>query len=127
MKKIFLLALAAFAALLVSSCKGDTTPEFSYNLKVDGFVTNSTLPIHSEFNAAVISDSTLTVRNFNLSEVQSITAEAGKDASEWLNSYVSDMYLSKLDAGTKYSVHIDGFVSEKKTGLTFSVDKTFKN
>ena len=127
MKKIIIVALAAFTALLVSSCKGDTTPEFSYNLEVDGFVTNATLPVHSEFNAAVVSDTTLTIRNLNLSEVQPITAEAGKNASEWLNSYVSDMYLSKLDAGTKYSVHIEGFVSEKKSGLTFSVNKTFKN
>ena len=127
MKKIIIVALAAFTALLVSSCKGDTTHEFSYNLEVDGFVTNATLPVHSEFNAAVVSDTTLTIRNLNLSEVQPITAKAGENASEWLNSYVSDMYLSKLDAGTKYSVHIEGFVSEKKSGLTFSVNKTFKN
>ena len=127
MKKIIILALVAFISLLVSSCKGDTTPEFSYNLGVDGSVTNSTLPIHSEFDAAVVSDTTLTVSNLNLSEVQPITAEAGKNASDWLNGYVSDMYLSKLDAGTKYSVHIEGFISEKKSGLTFSVNKTFKN
>ena len=127
MKKIIILALAAFTALLVSSCKGDTAPEFSYNLEVDGFVTNATLPIHSEFNAAVVSDTTLTVLNLAGAEVQSITAEAGKNASDWLNSYVSGMYLSKLGAGTKYSVHIEGFVSEKKSGLTFSVNKTFKN
>lgn len=127
MKKIIIVALAAFTTLLVSSCKGDTTHEFSYNLGVDGFVTNSALPIHSEFNAAVVSDTTLTVSNLAGAEVQSITAEAGKDASEWLNSYVSDMYLSKLDAGTKYSVHIEGLVKEKRSGLTFSVNKTFKN
>lgn len=127
MKKIIILALVALTTLLVSSCKGDTTPEFSYNLGVDGFVTNSTLPIHSEFDAAVVSDTTLTVSNLNLSEVQPITAEAGENASDWLNGYVSDMYLSKLDAGTKYSVHIEGFIKEKKSGITFSVNKTFKN
>ena len=126
MKKIIILALAAFTTLLVSSCKGDAPHEFSYNLGVDGFVTNTTLPIHSEFSAAVVSDTTLTESNLNLSEVQPITTEAGKNASDWLNSYVSNMYLSKLDDETKYSVHIEGFVNEKKSGLTFSVNKTFK-
>lgn len=117
---MFAFMLAAF-----SSCK-DTKPEFNFDLQFDGQTEVVEPHINGSFDVNVTNEHVLTLKSAQ--NLKSIEDSAGADALEWLDSYVYSNVVHELEqAKALYTIHVKGYVYEKLTGITFSVDKTYTN
>ena len=108
-----------------SSCK-DTKPEFAFDLQFDGQTEVVEQLINGTFSVNVTNEQVPALKYAK--NLESIESPEGKDALNWLNNYVDKNVVSEFEqAKAIYVIHVKGFVYEKLTGITFSVDKTYTN
>jgi len=132
MKRILILLLAA--AMAATSCKGQL--EFVYRADItgdaDGHVLVSfpdgRLNINGDANLAFsyANDSLKTRQHFYTPE--QINLSTDKKRGEILQCAKPYMdAFNVTSAGGNYDIYIKGYVTEKKTGITFNIDKRFTN
>lgn len=130
MKKILTMCLAAALMLLSFSSCDNVKPEFKFQLALSGDV---------EAPAVVNGDFTVNVTNvfeaeyqcngnyFAVSEAQDLSSPQGAAANDWLDEYLEQNVVKYFDANATYDIYVKGYVLEKLTGITFSVDKHITN
>lgn len=129
MKKFFAMFIVAFlATFALSSCDG-TKPEFKFDLEVSGDVSDTPTSIVADFNASVTNVPVVETQTmlFSAAPTKDITSPEGVDALQWLDDYIKTNVLDEMGPETVYEIKVKGYVHEKVTGLTFSVDKKFSN
>jgi hypothetical protein len=125
MKKFLYLLTLAFSFVAFSACK-DTKPEFTFDLQFEGQTEVVEQHINGSFDVNVTNEHVLALKSTQ--NLKSIEGSEGADALKWLNNYVDKNVVSEFEqAKAIYTIHVKGYVYEKLTGITFSVDKTYTN
>ena len=128
MKRFICFLSVALALLLMPSCK-DVRPEFKFQMELTGDVSDSVSNLKGDFIVNVTNDGTNFFKVINESdfETMSIAEPEGFKANSWLDNYIQENVIDNFSATTEYLIHIKGYVQEEKSGIVFSVDKTFTN
>lgn len=129
MKKFFIMCFVALlATLALLSCDG-TKPEFKFDLEVAGDVSDTPTQINADFHASVTNVPVVETQTmlFSAAPTKDITSPEGADALQWLDEYIKTNVIDEMGPETVYEIKVKGYVHEKVTGLTFSVDKKFSN
>lgn len=132
MKKILILLTAALLA--ATSCKGQL--EFVYRADICGDADGHVLVTFPDGKLNLNGDANLAFTYANDSlEVEQFfrTPEQVELQGDWRSENVMRQAMPYVDAfnvtsaGGTYDVLIKGYVTEKKTGISFKIDKRFTN
>lgn len=127
MIKMFIIAVMAVFAISLTSCD-EVKPEFQFDVLVSGNVQDAPTNIHSDFSVSVANISVATrIQTFSVDECSSIDSPQGEDALNWLNNYIQKNIIDEMGPKTLYEIVVTGYVKEVVSGITFSVDKVWRN
>lgn len=125
MKRILTAILLSIAMMTITTAC-HKSPDFEFRMDLSGSVsdertnTSADLVIH----AANVADS-LVLQDYEC--LLPLTLKVATKANRYLDDLVNQSILERLPNGALYSIDADGYITEKETGLTFKIKKTWTN